>query len=112
MRLRWRLLLAALGVGVIAFEGTYISPEPGLGFGIGFVLLIVAVLAGWDYPRLVDDAFDPSDDREALEVLEVAGIRQDRGIILVPREGGYPPRVWEAIDYLCAEWDYGWEWVA
>lgn len=42
---------------------------------------------------------------DALAVLKKAGISHDKGDIRLPA-GMYPKRIWDAIDYLCFEWDF------
>ncbi len=58
-------------------------------------------------PQAPDDlrAKFPGHDSEALDVLKKAGITHDRGMIKLP-PGMHPKRVWDAVDYLCFEWDY------
>lgn len=48
-------------------------------------------------------------DSKALDHLKAAGFEFRSGTIRAP--AGYTPdgRDYSAIDYLCQEWDYGWE---
>lgn len=51
----------------------------------------------------------PGSDQEAREVLK-ENFDNDRGVI-TPKIEGYSPteREWDAVDYLCGEWDYAYE---
>jgi hypothetical protein len=51
---------------------------------------------------------DYADDREALDVLERAGVKTIKGMILLPAQADLSrdQELASAIDHLCDEWDY------
>jgi hypothetical protein len=62
-------------------------------------------------PQASDElrALFPGGDEEAWNVLKL-NFTDTKGVIK-SKEAGYIPtkREWEAISYLCEEWDYGFE---
>lgn len=53
----------------------------------------------------------PEDEHtEALATLKKYGFTDNQGVIKsAGKPRGLPDEVWEAVDYLCAEWDYAYE---
>lgn len=53
----------------------------------------------------------PGMETEAWQILSKAGFADDRGIIRPPKRHVLTPREFDAVSYLCDEWDYAFDGV-